>query len=114
MNKQSGLLFGWCNDNKALSRRFLARLEEQGCRKIADLSGGVIVEFHKDWYTLVDNGGELNIEKINFGNSIRSIPYYHTPPITIGTMVYRVLAAMRGEEVDYNLAVDLLDDTRIL
>lgn len=62
-----------------------------------------IVSYKDVWYELNDNGGEINIHKIN------DPAYYAEFPTTSNkhnlnadTLMYRLLATLNGETIDYN------------
>lgn len=56
-----------------------------------------------DLWVIADNGGELNIERINYPLSMRSIPYSEHRVIRDGaTMAYRVRCVLDGLAVDYS------------
>ena len=98
-------LYGWCSleTNHKATRETLELLAEQGGKTIADMEHFIVVKYNDRWYTLCDNGGEINVEAVNLTETLRSVPYIsNADTLTTGTMLYRLLAAMRGEEIDYD------------
>jgi hypothetical protein len=66
----------------------------------------IIIDFG-GWWLFHDNGGEINVEKINSGDIVRSISYTsNRHKVDTMTMAYRLLATMRGDEVDYNFVAE--------
>jgi hypothetical protein len=54
-----------------------------------------------DWWTIGDNGGELNVRKINDPYSIRSVPYIQGhKPAPIGRVVSFCASVMQGSEIE--------------
>jgi hypothetical protein len=65
-----------------------------------------------DMWMLSDNGGELNVTRINSAELTRSEPYTWDGIVLDGaTMAYRVRCVLDGDPVDYNLRhdADVLD-----
>jgi hypothetical protein len=66
---------------------------------VAHLENFIIIELpfsHQySWYTLCDNGGEVNVEKINFLESLISVGYSSTqqPALAAEMMAYRIWCA---------------------
>ena len=78
------------------------------------LGGSLLVRStrHPDYdtWSICDNGGELNVEKVNDMASMRSLPYVaRGSMVDGGTMAYRVRCALDVSPIDYslNLAGDL-------
>lgn len=66
-----------------------------------------------DTWSICDNGGELNVEKVNDMASMRSLPYVAWGCMLDGaTMAYRVRRVIDGEPIDYSL--NLADDLETL
>ncbi len=54
-------------------------------------------------WTVCDNGGELNVERINAPETLRSVAYTSWRTMLDGaTMAYRVRCVVDGGEVDYS------------
>ena len=54
-----------------------------------------------DWWTICDNGGELNVEKINDNASLRSVPYLQWGgPSPIGRVVEFCALVMQGKPIE--------------
>jgi hypothetical protein len=53
------------------------------------------------WF-ITDNGGELNVERVNHADTLRSVPCtYFSMALDGSTMAYRVAMVLRGDEIDY-------------
>lgn len=66
---------------------------------------------YKLW-SIVDNGGEFNVAKVN-SDTITSIPYTgaHTGIIDAGTTAYRIAMVIKGQMIDWEATFpDLVDD----
>jgi len=63
-----------------------------------DFSGGY------DLWSVVDNGGEFNVAKVNHEDTtLRSVPYVDRFGIVdAGTVAYRVAMVVKGEEIDWD------------
>lgn len=93
--------------NLELTRETLSYLEGQGVRVVGFLPKCIILEKGWRWFTLADNGGEINVEPINHPEEMRSIPYTSTGrALDTLTMAYRLLKAMSGAKIDYNWLAD--------
>lgn len=58
--------------------------------------------YQGDWWYVCDNGGELNVGRINDHDTMRSIAYDTRRGMTDGaTMAYRVRCVIDGDEIDY-------------
>lgn len=90
-----------------VQREFLALLTE-GYRisVVGPLRGGLVVEREGSWWQVADNGGELNVQRINDSASLVSIASTaHGASVDGETMAYRVAMVLRGEKFDYGLRV---------
>ncbi len=96
-------MFSHCDNNEITSKNFLALLRGQGIATVCDVSQKTtIIEHLGEWWTVSDNGGELNIEKVNHPESLRSVGYEsNLIEMDTMTMVYRVLRVLKGQEIDY-------------
>ncbi len=67
------------------------------------------------YWMLTDNGGEWMLERLNSGESARSIPMtWFGAPLNAGTQAGRIAAALRGEEIDYGSRVTDEDEAALL
>jgi hypothetical protein len=90
-----------------------------GVSHIGDVAGSAIVSLpyfakhkHEDdgihwnsheWFTLTDNGTEINVEPINHVERMRSIPSSSNRAIlTAETMAWRLWCAMSNQEIDWD------------
>ncbi len=101
-------MFSHSENNEQATKQFFNLLKAQEVNFVSDVTKKTsIIEWKGDWYCIHDNGGELNIEKINFDETLQSIPY-ESNLITIDTltMVYRVLRYLNNEPIDYKFSAD--------
>lgn len=106
MKKQN--LLSWVVDGRQHTKTLLSLLAEQGIflRGWIDDEKTAILEKQGRLFTVWDNGGEIGVERINT-SYLRMIPYVSNGvAVTLETLAYRLLAAVRGEEVDWNLTID--------
>lgn len=63
-------------------------------------------------WSIADNGGEFNVEKVNHLESMRSIPYVDRFGIVdAGTVAYRIAMVLRDQEIDWDFRCpDLIQD----
>lgn len=63
------------------------------------------------WWLICDNGGELNVERVNDHESLRSVPYTnrHHSMIDGATMAYRVRCVLDDSPIDYGLSLTVHD-----
>ena len=60
-----------------------------------------------DYWLLTDNGGELNVERINEPDTMRSIPLdWFGAPLNASTIAYRIACVMDGNELDFAERMD--------
>jgi len=64
------------------------------------------------WFTVSDNGGELNVNLINSDDITRSVAYSTSPSTSVETMAYRVSQAAYSKNVDYALKLDEVLEVR--
>lgn len=89
-----------------------------GLSMLGTIRGALIVEGpdHR-WWSVADNGGELNVEPINAREPTRSVPYEcGLTTVPIGRVAWFVAMVITGAEItDYgpNPAVDDLTDSPI-
>ncbi|RTL23236.1 MAG: hypothetical protein EKK55_13525 [Rhodocyclaceae bacterium] len=99
-------------------RDMLACFGAFNIRIVGSLTGGAILvenarHPHGDTFAVSDNGGEVNIRRINGAELTRSEPYTAWSMMLDGaTVAYRVRRAMDGEPVDYD--VDLKGELEAL
>lgn len=82
------------------------------CRIIARTNGGDYIVSHRPdpyhkpgwyvWWVLCDNGGEINVVKVNDDNTLRSIPYAQSNRwpgylVPMGRLAFWCSEVMRGE-----------------
>lgn len=63
-------------------------------------------------WSVSDNGGEFNVEKVN-SNVLTSIPYIgsRTGIVDAGTVAYRIAMVIKGQKIDWSATYpDLIDD----
>ena len=103
------------NENEALDdhdrekraemwRVMLECLNYFGLTVAGSLCGSTVVhDKARALWTVCDNGGELNVERINAPETLRSVPYTSWRTMLDGaTMAYRVRCVVDGGEVDYS------------
>lgn len=63
-------------------------------------------------WTISDNGGEFNVEKVNHSETLVSIPYIERGEIVdAGTVAYRIAMVIRGQKIAWDeYFPDLVDD----
>ena len=60
-----------------------------------------------DFWMITDNGGEINVERVNCPDTLQSIPSdWFGIPLDAGTMAYRVACVMDGTKIDYHTRMD--------
>jgi hypothetical protein len=78
-----------------------------GFRKIGMIGCGTSLwthssDMHHTVWQICDNGGELNIMRVNDYESLRSIPFTcFRIPLDVFTMAYRLRCAVAGEQIDW-------------
>lgn len=103
-------LYGHSTNGTAATLRTIETLVAYcNIKLVAHLENFIIIELpfsHQyAWYTLCDNGGEVNVEKINFLESLISVGYSSTqqPALAAEMMAYRIWCACTGQRIDYEL-----------
>lgn len=100
-------LFGWIGHGIEATQRTLATLQAHWSVKVVMQDNNIIVVEHprsSDWFTLSDNGGEVNVERINHSDEMRSMPSTSNAfLLTAETMAWRIWCAMDGKEVDWSV-----------
>lgn len=91
---------------QALFKNTLKRLRSQAVYVVAQVSGMAFVSYKGVIYSLADNGGEINVERVNWEFSGAAPMYWHDELLNPETMMYRVLALMKGDEVDWQLRLE--------
>lgn len=59
-----------------------------------------------DWWFLNDNGGEINLGKINYEDSPSVPTTDFRGPLTVETVAYRIAMTIMGRPVDYDFKLD--------
>lgn len=81
-----------------------------GLRVAGEMGGSILVtdskSNHNTVWALCDNGGEINVWKINHWETVRSVPTDHSMSgfqnPDAGTACYRVRCVVDGTEIDYD------------
>ena len=84
----------------------LAFLQKSGVRIVGTMKGAVLVEYGAVVWFLNDNGGEINMGRVNDSADCLNAPYTaggHT--LAGATVGYRVLCLMAGLPVDWAFGV---------
>lgn len=103
------------NENEALDEHDREKRAEMWCVMLeclgafgltvaGSLCGSTVVrDKARVLWSVCDNGGELNVERINAPETLRSVPYTSWGAMLDGaTMAYRVRCVVDGGEVDYS------------
>lgn len=95
-------VYGWHN-MLALPEILTTLKNHTGIKGVQYLSNGAaFVETAWGFFTLCDNGGEINIDKPNVWELCESVPLtYFNRVCNSYTMSYRILQVMQGLEIDY-------------
>lgn len=110
------LLGGWVQDGQRHTASIIYALQKfYGIRLIAIIDPQVAIVVSKDgdgrWFTLADNGGEINVEPINIPDELVSVPTTSTRiGLTPMTIAYRVWRVMHQQPIDYDV---VMDDTEL-
>ncbi len=104
-------LLGWYSDGLGLTQALLRQLAGQGVGYLGEAAQAVVVSRDNKWWVMWDNGGEICVEKVNGTDEFTSVPstVNHQvcgQPLTIGTIAYRILCAMKGEQINYDWRAD--------
>lgn len=89
--------------------RLVRCLRPFGMRLAGNLGHGTpIVEYGYELWAFGDNGGELNLWKLNhWSETVASIPYVeHNLPVDPWTMAYRISHTIKGKPVDWQHRMD--------
>lgn len=75
---------------------------------VGDVRGSLIVwrsAFpHYDYWLLTDNGGEVNVERVNCPETMQSVSLmWFGMPLDAATIAYRIACVMREDPIDYDL-----------
>lgn len=89
-----------------------------GAQLVGEARGSLIVWRSSfplyDYWLLTDNGGEVNVERVNDPESMRSVPLtFFGTQLDPGTVAYRIACVMAGDSIDYALRFDA-DDVALL
>lgn len=98
-------------------RDMLACFGAYNLRVVGMMNGSLLVRNarHPDYdtWSICDNGGELNVEKVNDMASLRSLPYVAWGSMVDGgTMAYRVRCVLDGAPIDHTIS--LVGDLELL
>lgn len=81
-------------------------LELWGLRPIGPLRGSMVIEYADamqrihEWWILCDNGGEINVERINDHSTLRSVPYAQSRGLVpIGRLAWFCAMVIKGDEI---------------
>lgn len=109
-------LYGYADNNAEATRRTLTTLTAfWDIREAGQIDGCMVVRTERkmfselpqplhSYYTLSDNGGEINVEPVNYEAEMRSVPYTSNKGIvTAEVMAYRIWCAITGQPIDYTL-----------
>lgn len=94
-------------DNTVTLPEILEIAEAQGVRLVTPPGHDtVFVEYRNTIFQVWDNGGEIGVEKVNSGDLPRFAPLtYFERVCTAWTMTYRLLAILRGAEIDFGFKI---------
>ncbi len=75
-----------------------------GLTVVGSLGGSAVIrDKARVLWTVCDNGGELNVERVNDAETMRSVPYAAWGGMLDGaTMAYRVRCVVDDDAVDYS------------
>lgn len=72
-------------------------------RRAGRVGSSEVLSVNGVWWTVCDNGGELNVERVNDPESMRSMPYTDTwGTLDPTTMAYRIWCCLTDAEVDFD------------
>jgi hypothetical protein len=91
---------------KDFGKKVLKELDKLGVRTtIVGTTGASVIETNYAYFLLSDNGGEVNLNKVNSGDQIHSIPYtIFRTPISPATLAWRIVQKIEGKtdgEIDW-------------
>ena len=98
-------IFGNVSDGKAVWHQIKAELVKNGALFECECGHTAYVKYRGVTYAVTDNGGEFLVERINLDSLPVSVPYFQTPALDAMTIVYRLLQALKGEQIDYALQI---------
>ncbi|MGE0456440.1 MAG: hypothetical protein AB7I13_00175 [Vicinamibacterales bacterium] len=78
-----------------------------GSRVVGSVPGGVLVQrgisSGFDFWLITDNGGELNVERVNEPSTLRSVPFHqHGVAVNAVTLATWIFQAMCGDQIDWS------------
>ena len=83
-----------------------ARPTNFSARRVGDL-GAFLVHVAGVYWLVIDNGGELMVERVNSGKPGRAVPLtWHELPLNEATVAYRIACVLRGRDIDYRERLD--------
>jgi hypothetical protein len=108
---KTALLFGRASNNEEATARCLLALNAfWNIRTIGHVQHEVIAEMpfvvggkhNYAWVRLGDNGGEINVEYINSGDTVSVPTTSNRCELTAETVAYRIAMTLKGEPVEYD------------
>ena len=112
-NDKTRNLLSWVAGGQQHTQIVLRFLETQGVRLLGwvhkDQTTAILELNRRAWFAVWDNGGEIGVEEINTRKTPRMIPYTANGVAIKSpeTVAYRIFAAMRGDEIDWELTIDI-------
>lgn len=103
-------LEGWApfdvaeTDGRAFANHLLSVLHGQDIHWKGNVGGRAALLHHprRGWFLLVDNGGELTVDRLNDPQPATDIPFTDGHElIDPGTLAYRIKAAMENRPIDW-------------
>ena len=102
------LLYGWASNNVEATARTLVTLDlHHDVRRVGNIGNAIAVMVVQagryDVWTLADNGGEINVEKVNDQSTLVSVPYMSNGGgVTAEVMAYRIWQVLHGREIEWD------------
>ncbi|MBC8508799.1 MAG: hypothetical protein H8D34_28410 [Chloroflexi bacterium] len=82
-------------------------LQEKNVKFIGWLRPGLcVVEYHRGWYMVWDNGGEIGVGLINAEELPGMVPTETTPATTAQTVALRIFTLLKGEAIDWEFEIE--------
>jgi len=98
----------YCDDYKEKLDQFKHFLKAQDVTIFHERIGELMIIFKNTYWIIAENGGELNILKINSPELMRSIAYTDIDThltkkiLDVGTIGLRILSALKEEQIDWD------------
>lgn len=95
----------WGYDSDGLNRIAASVLHDEGFRHVGRLlTAELYARPHGDVWAVSDNGGEVNVVRVNDSGSLVSVAVPDAmKPLTLG---YRITAVLKGQRIDYTFDMD--------